>query len=81
MHKSVIEAAKIDVVDDFAEARARRVIRAQAHPEAIPDEAIEEACLSLWQDHDFMSGEHRAQNQQRVRDAISAALLHIAGRE
>lgn len=37
------------------------------------EKAIDDACRSLWQDHDFMSDEHRAQNQTRLRTALEAA--------
>lgn len=68
--EAVVEAAHI--CQPTAEVRARGVINALAAN--MPDEAVDEACLSLWQDHDFMSIAARAQNQRRVCAAIAAFL-------
>jgi len=76
------------------EACARRVLRAQAQPEAISDETIDVALMRYWGVAVFHSDpgksliaffgyddDRLANERTRLRAALSAALLHIAGRE
>ncbi len=76
MHKSVIEAAGIKRVEKFGfdEARARRVLRAQAQPEAVPDESVHEACVTFFDHSNYMPND-----VYRMCAALSAALMHMAG--
>lgn len=82
MHKSVIEAADnprdIFVFDEPA-ARARRVLAAQAKPEAISQGAIDAAVKAYAKN----PPRARAWNvlSLKMRAALSAALLYIAGEE
>ncbi len=78
LHKSVIEAAlgnepPFPLNERLAAERARRVLRAQAQPEAIPDEAI--VALQM----EILRGGGEPPDDHVARAAFSAALLHIAG--
>ncbi len=94
LHPSVIEAATYWIVEDCVyqdepnearEDRARRVIRAQAQPEAINDEAVN-AALDAWYHGEnwrglFVTIDAATNLRRDMRAAISAALLHMAGAE
>ncbi len=75
MHPTVVYAANLICGEKHdAEARARRVLAAQAKPEAIPSGAVEAAMLAwLTTNPDDASDAMRA--------ALSAALLYMAGGE
>jgi len=73
MHPDVIEAAKIqfsELSEDTEKKRARRVIAAQAKPEAIPDGAVHAAVIEL--------GASEAEVHEAMRAALSAALEYMA---
>ncbi len=79
MHPYVIAAASSPEDDGMlgsvsAAARARRVIRALAQPEAIPDEAVKLALRKFWDTR----GDYT--EWPAMRAAFSAALLHMARR-
>ena len=61
LHPSVIKAVNGVSMDSASEeeACARRVLRAQAQPEAIPDGAVEDAAFSMCQSGKFECGQGR----------------------
>ncbi len=79
MHKSVIKAAfgaQTDGYGDrFAESRGRRVLRAQAQPEAISDDVAAQMQQTIMQASDVVI------DIKALRAALSAALLHMSGGE
>jgi hypothetical protein len=79
LHPSVIRAVNGVSMDSASEeeACARRVLRAQAQPEAIP----EETALAALEEYYKGATVFRADEVKRMRAALSAALLYIAGGE
>lgn len=82
MHKSVIEAADCANTRYSPKETARRVLRAQAKPEAISDGSVD-AALDAWYPGEdwrgvFGKSDTATHVRRDMRAAISAALEHMA---